>query len=418
MGLLDTTTALPTEQSWGAALQQMTRERTMPSWERVGQAAPPKDHKVTHYEKRGNFDALLQRYHDPKKERIFRDTRDKAFDAKLARCRTRQPKYDIVTHQETLGSHERAPKKGGKPKPPDSKLGWNIISHERKAGVQLKTSAEQLSHAHGDLLPASWKRREYDLVSNKYTHDRDQKLHADREQNKHSAQRKFRATRDFDLVKVRYHDDSKEQDFQQQRSHLASIAGAGQLAKQPPAMQYREGAAYNLVSHEVKDPFKLEMAQAVANSGVASKVGAKVEEHHKHVANEQYLRDRSRALARFSKTSALKEQTDGRHHDFDVVTGESFYGRGAKFRAPSRLSKAPSTWDRMVASGPAYTGSLAGKLGATSKRVAGAAAASPAVSRPASSVPIVARASPRVVAAPTAPPSSKPAVPRLNIPAP
>ena len=58
MGLLDTTTALPTEQSWGAALQQMTRERTMPSWERVGQAAPPKDHKVTHYEKRGNFDAL------------------------------------------------------------------------------------------------------------------------------------------------------------------------------------------------------------------------------------------------------------------------------------------------------------------------------------------------------------------------
>jgi hypothetical protein len=33
-------------------------------------------------------------------------------------------------------------------------------------------------------------------------------------------------------------------------------------------------------------------------------------------------------------------------------------------------------------------------------------------------VPIVARASPRVVAAPTAPPSSKPAVPRLNIPAP
>ena len=40
-----------------------------------------------------------------------------------------------------------------------------------------------------------------------------------------------------------------------------------------------------------------------------------------------------------------------------------------------------------------------------------------ASSRPASSVPVVSRASPRVVDAPVAPAPSKPAVPRLKIPA-
>ena len=61
MGLLDTTTALPTEPTWGAALRTIERERTMPAWERIGQKAPARDHIFTHYEKRGHFNALLQR---------------------------------------------------------------------------------------------------------------------------------------------------------------------------------------------------------------------------------------------------------------------------------------------------------------------------------------------------------------------
>ena len=68
-----------------------------------------------------------------------------------------------------------------------------------------------------------------------------------------------------------------------------------------------------------------------------------------------------------------------RRFGFDVVTGESFYGRNPKFRAPSRLQRAPTTWDRLAASGPVYSGTIAGKRGATSK-AAGAAAASPAFS--------------------------------------
>ena len=180
------------------------------------------------------------------------------------------------------------------------------------------------------------------------------------------------------------------------------------------------------MSHEIKDASKLQVSTAVTNSGVASKKGALVDKHHKSVAEERYQRNKRRALQRFNKTSHLKEMMDGRHHDYDVVTGESFYGRNPKFRAPSRLQRAPTTWDRLAASGPVYSGTIAGKRGATSK-AAGAAAASPAFSmrpqagsassRPASSVPVVSRASPRVVDAPVAPAPSKPAVPRLKIPA-
>ena len=430
MGLLDTTTALPTEPTWGAALRTIERERTMPAWERIGQKAPARDHIFTHYEKRGHFNALLQRDNDPKREQKFRDNRDAAFTAKQARCKQQQASFDIVSHRQTGGLRPvpaSDQQKNGKPKPPDTNTKWNIITHVGREGCEPFTSSkDRLAAAHGELLPASWKRREYDIVSTKYNNNHTARHHRDRENAKHKAQKKFWETRDFDFIKIKYHDDDKESDFQQQRSHLNSIAGAGAMAKLPPAMQYCEGAAYNLVSHEIKDASKLEVSNAVTNSGVASKMGAAVDKHHKNVAEERYQRDKRRALQRFNKTSHLKEMMDGRHHDYDVVTGESFYGRNPKFRAPSRLQRAPTTWDRLAASGPVYSGTIAGKRGATSK-AAGAAAASPAFSmrpqagsassRPASSVPVVSRASPRVVDAPVAPAPSKPAVPRLKIPA-
>ena len=119
MGLLDTTTALPTEPTWGAALRTIERERTMPSWERIGQKAPARDHIFTHYEKRGHFNALLQRDNDPKREQKFRDNRDAAFSAKQARCKQQQASFDIVSHRQTGGLRPvpaSDQQKNGKPK--------------------------------------------------------------------------------------------------------------------------------------------------------------------------------------------------------------------------------------------------------------------------------------------------------------
>ena len=267
MGLLDTTTALPTEPTWGAALRTIERERTMPSWERIGQKAPARDHIFTHYEKRGHFNALLQRDNDPKREQKFRDNRDAAFSAKQARCKQQQASFDIVSHRQTGGLRPvpaSDQQKNGKPKPPDTNTKWNIITHVGREGCEPFTSSkDRLAAAHGELLPASWKRREYDIVSTKYNQNHTARHHRDRENAKHKAQKKFWETRDFDFIKIKYHDDDKESDFQQQRSHLNSIAGAGAMAKLPPAMQHCEGAAYNLVSHEIKDASKLEVSNAV-----------------------------------------------------------------------------------------------------------------------------------------------------------
>ena len=410
MGLLDTTTALPTEPTWGAALRTIERERTMPSWERIGQKAPARDHIFTHYEKRGHFNALPTRQ-DPKREQKFRDNRDAAFcQASALQAAASVLRHRLPPPDGRFKARARfRSTKNGKPKPPDTNTKWNIITHVGREGCEPFTSSkDRLAAAHGELLPASWKRREYDIVSTKYTESHGGH-HRDRENAKHKAQKKFWETRDFDFIKIKYHDDDKESDFQQQRSHLNSIAGAGAMAKLPPAMQYCEGAAYNLVSHEIKDASKLEVSNAVTNSGVASKMGAAVDKHHKNVAEERYQRDKRRALQRFNKTSHLKEMMDGRHHDYDVVTGESFYGRNPKFRAPSRLQRAPTTWDRLAASGPSILARLLVSAGPVES--AGGRRRRPSPCAPGWLGVVAAsvvrarrfRASPRVVDAPVAP---------------
>ena len=135
-------------------------------------------------------------------------------------------------------------------------------------------------------------------------------------QAKHAAQKRFWETRDFDPLLGRYYDAGKEADYGEQRDALSTMAGRGKTAALPPAVQYCEGAAYNVISHEVRDDEKLAVARAVGDSAVASKRGAAVDAAIRSRAARHDARDKSRALARFAKTASLKEREDGRHHGY------------------------------------------------------------------------------------------------------
>ncbi|KAK7239232.1 hypothetical protein SO694_0002505 [Aureococcus anophagefferens] len=173
--MLSTTTALPTETSWGDTLKSYQAERGLASWDKLGEAHPPKDHRVTHYEKRSKFNPLLQRHYDPRRERG-------------ARLRRR--------------------------------------GRRREAAAALDKQPQALL---GDD--------------------------------------------DFDPLLGRYYDAGKEADFAKQRAVLSSIAGQGSVARLPPAVQYCEGAAYDIVSHAVKDQAKLEVGVGAGNRAIAPRRG-------------------------------------------------------------------------------------------------------------------------------------------------
>ena len=438
--MLSTTTALPSEQTWGATLQSYQAERGMASWDKLGQAHPPKDHRVTHYEKRSKFNPLLQRHYDPALERHARDSTAALTSCKLAAAHGKQPAFDIVTHKFRDGKHpaEKPPHN----KPPDSRTSWNIINHQAKDGSgPVRKGAP--GGANGGLLPASWKRREFDIVSNKYNSDHKGRTLRDRTEAKHGAQKLFWETHDFDPLLGRYYDDGKEADFVKQRAVLSQIAGQGSVARLPPAVQYCEGAAYDIVSHAVRDGGKLAVASGVGNRAIASKKGPSVEAELRQRSAKRDDRDKSRALARFAKTIDFCEREGGRHHGYDVLTHESHVGRLAKPMATTRIKKPDGPWQQLSKSAAVVTADLArSPLPATRTRRSATAAAAPrgpprdlsgnavaptlgapvpapptapASSRP-GNVPLRAKASGRGVPAPTNAGPARPPVPALKLP--
>lgn len=345
--MLSTTTALPREASWGDTLKSYQAERKQASWEKSGQAHPPKDHRVTHYEKRSKFNPLLQRHYDPSLERAARATTAAADASKLGAAIDRQPPFDIVTHKFREG--KVPPDKKAHNKPPDSRTSWNIINHRQKDGSG-PAAKSNLQNMENGLLPASWKRREFDIVSNKYIHDHKERTLRDRTAAKHDARHKFWGTHDFDPLLGRYYDDGKESDFRHQREVLSGIAGQGSIARLPPAVQFCEGAAYDIVSHAVKDPEKLAVASGVGNRAIASKKGPSVDAMIRDRSLKRDERDKSRALARFAKTVEFCEREGGRHHGYDVLTHESHVGRGAKPMVRMRIEKPASSWRQLEVS--------------------------------------------------------------------
>jgi hypothetical protein len=73
-----------------------------------------------------------------------------------------------------------------------------------------------------------------------------------------------------------YYDASKEAEYQRQVRVLEKVHGAGQLARLPPSVSYSEGAAFNIVTQDARDPEKLAAVEGAGNRRFASKKGAMV----------------------------------------------------------------------------------------------------------------------------------------------
>ncbi|KAH8086045.1 hypothetical protein JL720_7245 [Aureococcus anophagefferens] len=428
--MLSTTTALPTETSWGDTLKSYQAERGLASWDKLGEAHPPKDHRVTHYEKRSKFNPLLQRHYDPRRERSARNSAAEADGAKLAAALDKQPPFDIVTHEFRKWQDAR----GAGAEQQAAGLA-HVLEHHQPQGQGPQGAPAEVrrrrARAESGLLPASWKRREFDIVSNKYISDHKGRTLRDRTEAKHSAQKLFWETHDFDPLLGRYYDAGKEADFAKQRAVLSSIAGQGSVARLPPAVQYCEGAAYDIVSHAVKDQAKLEVASGVGNRAIASKKGPSVEAELRDRSVKRDDRDKSRALARFAKTVDFCEREGGRHHGYDVLTHESHVGRLARPMATMRIKKPDGPWQQLSKSAAVVTADLGGRPLPATKRSATAKAAprdlsgaqvpapptAPASSRT-GNVPMRSKPSGRGVPAPTgaAAPAPRPSVPALKLP--
>lgn len=338
--------ALPTEASWGDTLKSYQRERTEASWDKIGQSMPAKDHRVTHYEKRPMFDPVLSRHMNPAVERVTREAESQRTTSKIEAAQSKMGAFNIVTNKHRTDSALDRPAAHASNRPPDSRTSWNIINHHR-----TKPSEGHTRGLEDGPMPASWARREFDIVSNKYGSDHDGRSTRDRTEAKQKAQRRFWETHDYDPVVGKYHDPSKEREFAKQRGELAQCAGDGRAARLPPAVRYCEGSAYDIVSNVVRDAEKLEIAKGVGNRSLNSKKGPSVERALRERVQARDELQKERALTRFSRTAEQREREEGRHHGYDVLSHLSHHGRDAAPEAPPRLRRQQPAFDRLEQTG-------------------------------------------------------------------
>ena len=419
--------------SWGASLQAYAKERVTPAW---GEApAPPKDKRVSYYDKsrlERDYNPILMEHRNPAVERARKDREHEGSLQRLNAARDKQLCYEqsfnIVNHEAQVPGVDvpvaQAHNLRKIERPPDSRVAYNVLSHlphaDHKSGhvgvfsfdEGMRAPPNQPRLLEGGMLPASWNSREFNVISNRY-----HKNHADRERSdratlKQEAQIRYWQTHNFDPVVGRYYDNTKEEEFHRQRKSLEKVQGSCQIARLPPSIQYCEGTAYNILTHDIKDDHKLSIASGIGNRSMKSKRGSAVESsiHARAHENEQLYK--ARVMNKMSRTSAMREREDGRHHGYNPITNEAHRGREAREMAPSRLCRPDGPWTKLGATETTKSFSAS----ASGTAMTGSSSAQPARRRrepETTQRPVTERA--QAAAAPASVPT-RPSVPALNLP--
>lgn len=277
--------SLPTESSWGESVRAYDAAR------RKMKTTPWQPH-ITHLSKRSTFNPLLSRHSDEENELKLRDREAAQVATRLA----------MSQRKETKPLPKRRP-------PPRAR---NILVQKPVTTVPLK------------------KRSDFDIISNKFAEDHDGHVHRERTLCKNTAQKKL-WKRDYDPIRGVYYDHSKETEYHRQRKVIASCAGLASKARLPPAVQYSEGSAYDIVSNQVKDATKLK--------------GPCIKRVYSEKSDKEEVP--RNPLARFAKTVHLKERDLGRTRGYDVITGIGVHGLHSKPLAPLPFDKPPTAFETL-----------------------------------------------------------------------
>lgn len=369
-----TSTALVSEPSWGETLRAYNKERQLIPW---GEQQPEKRAPVEKYNQNKPigrvFNPVLMKFTDKDAEARRSEQEMNRTVHQLNQARDKQllqeQKFHIINHRPHVEPTEKSlsQKLRDVPKIPDSRVDYNIVSHKPKSlhmgGVGAvsiyppdEDPARELGGYHptidkmvknGDGLPQSHNLREFNVISNRYHVAHEERERNDYEQTKRDAQVTYWRTHNYDPVVGRYYDNDKESEYKKQLKALEGVQGSCQLARLPPSIQYSEGAAYNILSHGVKDEQKLTLSSGVGNRAVRSKKGSMVEAEIRDRAEELENLVESRSMGRISQTGHMREREEGRHRGYDVITNESFLGRERKTKADSRLKRPETVWSKL-----------------------------------------------------------------------
>lgn len=386
--------------TWGDTMRSYKAAKTNAPWDPRAEALKVKH--VTRYEKsreERQYDPILQHYRDTSKETAARDLEATQRLVALNRARDKQLRYtqtyDIINH---VPNTKELPQKPPHKAPPDSRTNWNIISnldfdvhHHSKPGERPEVPVEPPKATN---LATQITKRDFDILSNKYMEGHEAKDAIDKEVAKQKATTRFWQTRSFNPVNCSYYDDDKEKHYWDGEAEAMKTHGEKQFSRLPPAMKTSEGAAYNLLTMEVRRDDSMKARERIVAKGQKKRIGSVVEARIKARATKAEDIMESRKIGRVSYQRFVESQRNG----YDLVNNMPFRGLNATKQFESQTTKPHSAWERaqeeeaalkpvradirkrMVAASPA-----ARMRPASTGSAPGRAPSEPRVSRPATS---------------------------------
>lgn len=185
--------------------------------------------------------------------------------------------------------------------------------------------------------------RDYNMISNKYLQDHEDKNRSDAHTAKQQAAQKFWKTHTYNPIAASFYSPRKEESFQEQREIQKKEHGKDNVEKLPETYKYSEGRLYNILNKEIIDKDKFSKMSTIGNRSINNKNARKVEDKIRQ--ENQKLDDLygTRSLNRISYTRHEEQYKLG----FDVITQQPYKGRNSKPINPVRAQPKPPVWKKL-----------------------------------------------------------------------
>jgi hypothetical protein len=262
--------------SWGELLQNYKISQTHVPWAANQRETP--EFRTSYNIKRQEraYDPVLCKFRDPSMEQTFKHLehghKSQARANGVSHAAERNQSFNIINNMLSKANRHALRKSTDsftrtKPKVPDSRTPFNILSNKdypegSAQHTSMKDTANmkawinsQGSITHPEKLvhhAPGTQEHDFNIVSNKYMTNHDDKERMDNDAAKALAASKYWQTHNYDAIAGKFCDPQKENQFQTFSKTMSNqTAGVPAAARQPISYQQSEGAAYDILSNTV-----------------------------------------------------------------------------------------------------------------------------------------------------------------------
>jgi len=208
---------------------------------------------------------------------------------------------------------------------PAAQCDYNILTNSRLDDIFLKNLHPDAQKKSAAPNKSKGKGREFNIVSNKYYLEHDDKTSADNVKITTDLTSKFNKTHDYNLLLAEYYDPSKEAAYLEKRSNDTADHGKSQIEKLPPTIKNREMIIFD-PTREVPEAIKV-LDQKKKEAMKKYELRYKVEDQLRERDIDTQNKTEQQKMNRVNDKKFVEQYDKG----FDIITLNDYEKKDMKF---------------------------------------------------------------------------------------